>query len=123
MVAFRPIGKDEMKLHDFNIDDANQFKIPSEYLVALTGLCRCGAYAEEIRSDMYEILCAVAYENSLYSQALICSDKYHELLAKVLDSADILNHGTDIGSPSIDEKVKTFLKWAASPPSTKKVGP
>lgn len=76
----------------------------------ICNLCGCGS------DGPGELLIEVLVWCALPSDAKGNEGTYRsaawELAAKVLDAADLVEHGTGIGWPWITEKGKAFLAWA-----------
>lgn len=76
------------------------------------GGCGCGN-SDELAKDVLKVFLAIATKDS--SHELIYSDKYHELIAHMLDSAGITEHGSSVGGSWLSSKGKeVYQEYIAS---------
>lgn len=85
-------------------------------LICVCGLCGCGS--PEVAELLYEVLswCAIDHKDDgrnippFNKNGCYCSVG-HELAAKVLDKARLIDHGSGIGWPWVTDKGRQLLAW------------
>lgn len=88
------------------------YESPSEMLRHMTGLCGCGS--GEDFNLLWEVLTWCDSGNARHEpkgNKGMYVDAAHELAAKVLDRAGLIEHGTGIGWPWSTPLGKGLLKW------------
>lgn len=102
-------------MEDFTFKDKDDVWYPdfANYLFVkyLRG-CGCGS-ADEIAEDVLKVFIALGErgdDNWNECGELIYSDKYHELIAHMIDGAGLIEHGSSIGGSWLNEEGKEVYK-------------
>lgn len=90
----------------YKAPDDLTYDSPEEYLfIGILGGCGCGT-SEEIAKDVMTLL----LEISKGEREKIYEDSYNELIAHMLDSKDLIEHGSQIGGSWLTEKGESIIK-------------